>query len=255
MMKNNILLRKLLLSLMLLSWVMILFSSFSSSVTAEIITLGTFKQGNCVNLKQICANCTFVNITSVIYPNSSIASTNISMTKSGTDYNATFCKTNDFGEYIVNGFGDPNSLNTIFNYNFYINGIGSEINSAQSLLYFILIGGIAVVLIFTIIGAIMIKWQNPRDDDGYIIGINDLKYMKVVLWIFVYLEVLFLIFILRNISGGYLTTEGTYSFFNLIFNIMLIGLLPMFPLVIFFTAVIWISDKKTLKAISRGIPI
>jgi len=34
-----------------------------------------------------------------------------------------------------------------------------------------------------------------------------------------------------------------------------IGLLPAFPLLVFYTIVIWLNDKKTLKAIARGISV
>lgn len=225
------------------------------SVNAEITTLGTFKIDSCINLKQICANCTFVNISSVIAPNSTILLQNKIMTKQNSDYNYTFCQTDDFGQYIVSGVGNPNGNNEIWNYNFYINGIGYEITQPQSFLYLILIIGIFLILIFTLWGAIAIPWKNPRSDDGYLVGINDLKYLKVVLWIFVYFEVMFLIFILRNLSGGYLATEGTYSFFNIVYILLLVLSLPLFPTLIFFTVVIWISDKKLMKAIQRGIPV
>jgi hypothetical protein len=34
---------------------------------------------------------------------------------------------------------------------------------------------------------------------------------------------------------------------------LLIGLIPFFPLLLFYTIVIWINDKKTQKNIKRGI--
>lgn len=214
-------------------------------------SLGTFKQSECVNIKTI-LNSTYVNISTISYPNSTIIVSNKDMTKSGLSFNYTLCDTNSFGTYIYDYFDDKGN---VYVNNFNINGIGSEITQAQSILYLILLAGLFIVLIFTIWGAIIYPWRNPRNDDEEIIGINDLKYLKIVLWVFVYLEVMFFMMILRNISGGYLIGEGTYTFFNIVYTFLLIGLLPFFPLLIFYTIIIWISDKKTLKAITRGLPI
>src|SRR3990167_9658863 len=85
-MKNKILL-SLILSIFLISF-----------ASAAISNLGTFKQGTCVDLLQTCAFCTYNNITSVVYPNSTNAiSGEIPMTKIGTSYNYTFCNTTALG--------------------------------------------------------------------------------------------------------------------------------------------------------------
>lgn len=95
-----------------------------SFVNAEQQSLGTFKKDSCVNLIQTCSNCSFINITSVVYPNSTNAITNKLMTKSNSLYNYSFCLTNVSGTYIVNGLGNPDGINTVFAYDFEINPIG-----------------------------------------------------------------------------------------------------------------------------------
>lgn len=221
----------------------------------------TYKQNEPLDLKTQCiANGTYCsasaycNIT-IQYPNASLLINNAKMTNQIAFFNYTLKDSSTLGNYACtftccdSGYCATNSCD------FKINGIGYELTIQQSILYIILLSGILIILLFTIWGAIVMPFKNPRDEeDGKILSINDLKYFKIILWIMVYLEVLFLILILRNLSGGFLGVEGTYSFFNITYNMLLIGLLPMFPLVIFFTIVIWLSDKKTLKNLARGLP-
>lgn len=54
-------------------------------ISAEVQTLGTFKINDCIVLKQTCSNCSYVNITSVLYPNSTEALGQVQMTKSRTN--------------------------------------------------------------------------------------------------------------------------------------------------------------------------
>ena len=105
--------KKILLTLIFVS----LLISFAS---AEIQTLGTFQQGQNINLIQICATCTFNNITSVLDPNSNQVIGEFVMTRTGSVYNFTLTSGNVtlLGKYIVNGIGDLDGTNTIWNYDF-----------------------------------------------------------------------------------------------------------------------------------------
>jgi len=117
---------------------------FINLISSEQTTLGVFKQNTCVELIQICADCSFVNITSVRYPNSTLAlATMIKMTKTGTEYNYSFCNTSFVGKYIVNGFGDVDGTNTIFNYDFEITPSGVSLTVAQ--------GGISIGILISIV--------------------------------------------------------------------------------------------------------
>jgi len=95
-------------------------------------TLGAYKQNECVKLIQTCGNCSYVNISSVNYPNSTQILGQVKMTKIGTLYNYTFCNTTTIGAYIVNGFGDDDGIITPFNYDFKINAIGFDSSDSLS---------------------------------------------------------------------------------------------------------------------------
>ena len=63
-------------------------------LTLVSANLGNYPTGSCVNIKTI-LNTSSVNISSLSYPNSSIALTNIDMTKNGFTFNYSFCDTSE----------------------------------------------------------------------------------------------------------------------------------------------------------------
>lgn len=111
---------KKLLTLLIMS--IFLFSLCSAAIeqSESKVVLGTFKQGECFNLIQTCANCTSVNITSITYQNISFLASPVKMTKAGTFYNYTFCNTSLRGEYLVTGVGDLDGYIVPWNYYFNI---------------------------------------------------------------------------------------------------------------------------------------
>jgi len=68
--------------------------------------LQTFKQNQQVTLYQMCDNCTFVNLTSIKYPNSTIQQVGENMVKVGNDYTYTFTSPTEIGKYHYNVCGD-----------------------------------------------------------------------------------------------------------------------------------------------------
>lgn len=73
----------------------------------------TYQQGQSIQLTAVCDNCTFVNLTSVTFPNGSFALLGqFSMTKNGTNYNFTFSNTNTLGTYKYVTCGDLNGVLT-----------------------------------------------------------------------------------------------------------------------------------------------
>lgn len=129
------------------------------NIFAEVQTLGTFEKGKCIELLQTCSNCTYNNISSISYPNSTQALNQSLMTKIGTKYNYTFCNTNTSGQYIVNGFGDIDGSVTVWAYDFIINPTGIEstqmrTDSTSRAIWIIFIMAIAFFVSFLIL-------QNP----------------------------------------------------------------------------------------------
>jgi len=113
--------------------------------SASIEDLGTVKQGDCVTLQQSCANCTYNNITSVLYPDMTTALSSNIMTASGTQFTYNFCNTSSMsGSYIVNGFGDPDGAKSIWIYTFEVTPSGQS--GSSNIVFFIFI----IVLLYAI---------------------------------------------------------------------------------------------------------
>ena len=108
-------------------------------------SLGTFQQGECIELIQICGTCTYNNITSIYFPNSSRVIIDAQMQQRGAEYNYTFCSTDDLGDYTVNGVGDLDGTANAWAYDFAITVTGDDLSGVNMLglmLVFILIAGV-----------------------------------------------------------------------------------------------------------------
>lgn len=86
---------------------------FLISFISADVSIGSVKQGDTIQLTQICSNCSYVNLTSVLYPNNTYALLGqYAMTKNGTNYNYTWTDTNLLGNYVYTTCGDLNGVNT-----------------------------------------------------------------------------------------------------------------------------------------------
>lgn len=104
----------------------------SSAFSLE--SYGTFKQNSEIRITQVCSDATYVTITSISYPNSSIAISNINMSYSDGEYYYIFNKTNELGRYDLRFISDG-CEKTAASY-FYITKDGTENNFLKSDLQF-----------------------------------------------------------------------------------------------------------------------
>jgi hypothetical protein len=231
---------------------------FPLVVAESTQVLGTFKKGQAVNLKQICSNCSYNNITSVIYPNSSLALGNVPMTKIGTEYNYTLIgtRTGINGEYIVNGVGDLDGINTIWTYSFYITNNGDTVDTGQGMLYIIaFVFGLSLFALF-LFGAVKINGKNETDESGeYWVKVNWNKYIKIFCVSFAYLTMMWLLWMSFNISSAYLGFEGASTFLERLYRIMVAGVRPLFIITVIFMVVKGIKDLKLQEKIKTGYGI
>ena len=95
------------------------------NVNASIENIGTVKQFDCITLPQTC-NCTWNNITTIMFPDKSFIIINGAMARDGTYFNYTYCNTSVVGLYIVNGVGDKDAVITPFNYFFEVTTTGND---------------------------------------------------------------------------------------------------------------------------------
>jgi len=100
-------------------------------------SLGSFKQGECVSLYQYCDSCSYVKLTSIQEPDSTITIMNTNMTKIGTEYNYTFCNTTKIGNYRYTVCGDKNSGFVCENIDFSITPSGEQ--GIENTIFFVFI--------------------------------------------------------------------------------------------------------------------
>lgn len=108
------------------------------SLTSAETSIGTVKQNTTIQLTQLCSNCTYINLTQVIYPNQSYSLLGqYPMTKNGSNFNYSFTDTNTLGNYYYTTCGDLNGINTCQTINFKVTSSGQEFTISSSISTFI----------------------------------------------------------------------------------------------------------------------
>ena len=225
-----------------------------SLASAEIQTLGTFTVNEEINLIQTCANCTFNNITSVTGSNSQEIIGNFPMTKTGSVYNFTLSSGNvtQLGEYIINGIGDLDGIDTVWNYNLFVTPNGQDFTTGKAISYL----GFIIILLFTflltIYGSYKVRWKHLKSDEDKIITINHFRYLKVFLFTIAYFELMFL-FGLSYKFFSEANIEGFTQFFNFIYQLFLNIMYPLMVFLIIVVFAIWINNKNLSKRLNLGL--
>lgn len=118
-------------------------------------SLGTFEQGECVRIRTI-LNTTSVNISTISYPNSSLAISNQEMTKNAQTFNYTFCSTSDLGTYIYDYF---DAEGNVYVNSFIITTTGEQVS----------LSNIILVLAFLVMAGLLFIIGYSFDKEKYII--------------------------------------------------------------------------------------
>lgn len=132
------------------AFIFILCSIFIISLACA--DLGTYKIGSCVNIKTILPNATTVTISTISYPNSSLATSNHIMNKTAQTFNYSFCDTSSVGSYVYDYY--DNTGETYVN-QFTINANGKPDPSGGIvvvfvILFIILVGITCYMALYTI---------------------------------------------------------------------------------------------------------
>lgn len=191
------------------------------------------------------------NITSINLPNGSTESIVQTMTTSGGNFNGTIEGANFslLGDYCINivcqeGYG---TVCRTVTYN------GIVLNQERSILYGIFLA-VLVLFFFVCIGLLAkLPNKNARDEEGKIISISWLKFVRVPLWGFIYLLFLSILFISSNLALAYLPTGFIGGFlFKLVMILGLIG--ALIPLIVFlYSLQIFLEDLGIKRKLERGV--
>ena len=130
---------------------------------------------------------------------------------------------------------------------------GIVLTQAQSTIYIPLFLFLIFVFIITILGIKQLPSSNEKDEEGKILSVSYLKYLRPVGWFFLWMFFIAMLFLSSNIAFAFL---GEQLFANILFVLFKVcfGLTPLIVVV----WIIWIyrqmfHDKQMQKMLTRGI--
>lgn len=162
-----------LLSMFILSIVLI------SCASATIESLPPIKQNTNISILQVVSNMSSCNLTSVRFPDSSVAVSNVPMSKSDIEYTYTFTNTSLIGIYVVNGVCDNETNQGTFSYNFEVTPNGLAQSTSQGINS---LGFLGLMIFLTIALGIL----------GYFLFNH--KYLWILGLFFIFLMFLFIVY-------------------------------------------------------------
>lgn len=223
----------------------ICFGVISSSSALELeavqFNLGNgFPQGECIELRQSCTNCTFVNITLLLYPNSSTGLSNVPMTKIGTVYNRTFCETSALGTYTYWTLGDPDGDLDQPGITFEVTPNGEIPTTAKAFLYIGL-----VFFLFLLLG--LIFWAHLQDQSPL---------ARFWWFAFMWIPIWAILFIGWSMASDFLTSQGAIAGLFWWAWVIIGSLYPFFLLgLVLYTFYYIYKDKQVQNLIKRGVSV
>lgn len=138
---------------------------------------------------------------------------------------------------------------------FYANVLGERPDVAGVFLYFFLFI-IMVMLTFGLIyGTMKLPTNNPRFDDGRVIKVEYLKYLRPFGFGLAYLSVWAIFFYFGNLTGELLPDGTLGKFLFTLSNIMIWALIPIVIIIILKLIDDIMNDLKIKRLIERGIDV
>lgn len=228
-----------------------LFSLFG--VSAE--TFGTFSTTQDITLIQTCTTCSYVNISSITAPNSTVILSSTQMSKSGSKFEYTLPAQKTIGQYIVCGVGDLSGTPTDWCYIFHITKTGTNPSTAQGIIYFILlsISVFLFILCLYISASIDPSKYNKDSLTARFTSVNWNRYYRYGCWVIAYLMLVWMFNLCYEISLAFLESAFITEFFHVFYIILLSLAFPLFIYLLFMLIIGMLADKKANGYIQRGL--
>jgi hypothetical protein len=135
---------------------------------------------------------------------------------------------------------------------FEVNHSGMDLSGSQVTIYIILLSILVFFFFINIYGIRQLPAYNNRDEDGNLLSINHLKYLRSVLWVFAYGILLIILYIAGGLSLNYLYTNTGDIFFTL-FRILYMMVYPGIILWFIYLFVKVTQDKELKRMLERGL--
>jgi len=157
----------------------ILIGMFLFNIVSADGDIGYVKQGDCISLYNYCPTCSYINLTAIQYPNQTVSTMNVAMTKTGNNYIYEFCNTTDLGGYSYTTCGDKATVLTCEDMTFEATSSGDNYTTSDSITNVVLI----IFFFLIILGVYVLnknvdfnKWNN-----SIIAKYENKNYVKLVL--------------------------------------------------------------------------
>jgi len=238
-----------------------LFFLLSTMSALPLVYALTYPQNTRIDLKIPCtldgfpcSSTATCNITSQ-YPNSSYLLNNQALTNlNNGDFNVSVIFI-ELGEYQTEVNCQDLGQNNTANFPITITQTGSIISTAQGIIYIIFLVVLIFIFLLCLYGAIYIPWGHGRAEDGSIVSVNDLKYLKIVLFVASYLSLMFIFGIMRGITANFLFMTGFSGIFNFMYWLLFSFLWPLLILSLIITVVSFLKNLEIKESILRNIPL
>lgn len=204
---------------------------------ASAYDLGAVKKNECVDLYQHCSDCSFVNVTSIKYPNQTIIYLNEEMTKNGYDFTYNYCNNNLSGDYFYTVCGDPTNKDPCKTFSYTVTESGVEITEQRATSSIALIVLLLLFLTFSIIG---------------IFKVEDYKGKFALYWVSHVLLVLVLFSAWQLGVEGILDGMALTGIFKILFWVAIVSAFPMLLLSIAWIFYIHTVNDHTKRLMEKG---
>ena len=197
----------------------LLLGIFLLNFSSALDCWATFEKNTEIQLLQICPTCSYVNITSITYPDGTVF-LNEEMTKNGANFNYTLPDNSQFGTISYGTLGDKNGASPPLEETLCIK-IGSELKTSESIIYVILSFGILLLSIITFYFMIITPYSNELNEKGNLImRVTKTKYIKLGLILITYGLFTWFLNIMIGLSENFASLTMYYGLFGGIFWIM-----------------------------------
>lgn len=225
----------------------------------------TFQQNTIIDFKKTCTNSTgticsssaYCNLT-IYYPNNSNSIYNVVMTNNNNGiFNRTLAASNIdvLGNYNWDMFCCDDVDCGEAHGTFKVTKSGGEISQEKAIIYIAMIGLLVILLLICIAGIGWLPDSNAKDEDGLILSVNKLKYVRNVLYVVAYALLIGIVFLSSNVSYLFLETPMMGNFLFMVYKVLMYMALPMVVVWFIFIFISLFNDKEIKNMLEQGIPV
>lgn len=139
---------------------------------------------------------------------------------------------------------------------FEITPTAKDFSTPEAILYLGMFFFSVVIFVFVLYWAISLPYGNPRgEEDGNVIGINSLKYLKIFLLFMSYALALWIVGLANSLTTNFLYYNNASNLFKWMYYVLLAGLYPTIILCAVGVVINIFKDNRISDDIDRGLTV